>query len=153
MPFTFTPLSDEEIQSARNAMLMPEGVYKFKIKDATQEVSKVGNSQIKVTLGVLDQQGDERTITDYLVGTEKMIPKLKSFCECIGLISEYEKGSLEVSSMWDKTGHAKIGVSKGGMRDDGGYFNDKNNVKSYIKPDKVQASTPATDTFNDDVIF
>ncbi len=158
MAFTFTPKSDEEINAARNAALnaalMPDGIYKFKVKDALEEVSKKGNPQIKVTLGVTDLDGDERTITDYLLGSEQMIYKLKSFCEAIGMLAEYEKGSLEPSKMWDKVGHANINTSKGQAKPDGsGYYNDKNSVKSYIKANSPEKSEKSDEFKDSDITF
>lgn len=147
MSFSFNPLSDEQIIALSNQNLLPDGDYDFEVVNAVSSYSDAGNAMIKVTLSV--KCGKEaRIITDYLVASEKMMFKLKHFCESIGLENEYKSGNFLVSGCITRVGRAKIVLEKGKPRKDGdGFYQDKNAVKDYIVLLKV------VEDFNDDIKF
>ncbi len=151
--FSFNPLSDDQINALQNRGLLADGVYPFTVKAIEQSHSKSGNAMLKVRLGILAAEGDERNIIDYLVATEQMMFKLKHFCEAVGLEDNYAKGNFSPSDCINRSGRVRIGVQKGGAKDDGsGFYPDKNSVKDYVKLElvpKVDDKPP----FDDDIKF
>lgn len=150
--FEFSPKTDEEIEAIKNQGLLTEGIYPFTVKEVESQVSQSNNPMLKVRLGVLDAKGEERNIIDYLVATDKMMFKLKHFCEAIGIEDKYNSGKFTPKDCLNRSGKAKIGVQKGSMTPDGsGFYPDKNSIKDYLKG---VASTPVADVpFNDDIKF
>jgi hypothetical protein len=124
--FTFTPRTEEEL-NAMNLLEPGEGI--FEILDAIQEVSQNGNNQIKLKLRVLDKNGREGIIFDYLVNIEFMEYKIRHFCECIGLMEKYNLGGFDANDCLGKSGKLKIGISK----DKKGQYPDKNSIVDYLK--------------------
>lgn len=153
--FSFNPLSDEQIHAVQNRGLLEEGIYSFTVKAMEAQQSKSGNPMLKVRIGVLASEGDERNIIDYLLSSEQMMFKLKHFCESIGLEDNYLKGNLSPSDCINRSGKVRIGVQKGGAKEDGsGFFPDKNSVKDYVKVEAKAA--PVVDDkppFDDDIKF
>jgi hypothetical protein len=152
MAFTFTPLSDEEIQAVKNRSLMPNGVYPFVVKSAEHAISQSNNPMIKVTLAVMDKEGNERLIPDWLLATDTSIEKLKHFCDSIGLVETYARGSFEPHEFLNRSGRCLVGIQKGKTKDDGSIFPDKNSIKDYIKRD-VRSPLPEKSELNDDIGF
>lgn len=153
MSFAFNPKTDAEIDAIQNRALLPDGIYPFTVKDFEQKISKSGNEMLQVRLGVIDKDGSERNIIDYLVATDQMMFKLKHFCDTIGFEKEYAKGQFEPSKCVGRSGKATIGIQKGGAKMDGsGYYADKNNIKDYVKSDEKQ-KLPADVDLNDDITF
>lgn len=150
--FEFSPKTDAEIEAIKNQGLLTDGVYSFVVKEVEPGVSQSNNQMLKVKLGVLDNAGNERNLIDYLVATDKMIFKLKHFCESIGIEDKYSQGKFSPSDCINRCGRAKIGVQKGRMMPDGsGFYPDKNDIKDYVK---VVDVTPKADLpFNDDIKF
>ncbi len=154
MLFSFEPLNDEEIQNIKNEFLLKEGIYSFQVKDVLHRVSQAGNPMLEIKLGVFDEKGHERTITDYLVSTPKMTFKIKHFCETLNLDQEYAKGSFNTEKCIGHHGKVLIGIQKGNAKEDGsGYYADKNNVKDYIKQEEVKDKIAFDPRLNDDIKF
>jgi hypothetical protein len=145
MSFRFNPLSQEQIDGLSHKGLLPDGVYKFIIKDVKQSTSKSGNAMLELLLGIADGQGWERNIFDYLVSMDRMVFKIKHLCESVGLEETYAKGEFDPKCLLHKIGHAQIGVQKGARKDDGSFYPDKNVVKDYVKSDKVETITEKLD--------
>lgn len=155
MSFSFNPLSDEQINAIQNRGLLADGVYPFCVKSIEQRHSKSGNPMLQVRIGVLANADDERNIFDYLLATEQMMFKLKHFCESIGLEEKYAKGNFSPADCINRSGRVRIGVQKGGAKEDGsGFYPDKNSVKDYVKLDEKVAEIAKVDPdFNDDIKF
>lgn len=154
--FSFSPKSDAEIHAIQNRGLLADGIYAFTVKEVKQEVSKSNNAMLKVRIGVLESDGSERNIVDYLLATDQMIYKLKHFCDAIGFEAEYAKGAFDVTKAVNRSGQVKIGVQKGNAKEDGsGFYPDKNSVKDYVKAaEQVQKKAVENDpTLNDDINF
>jgi hypothetical protein len=146
--FQFTPKTDAELEALKNSHLLADGIYNFTVREVEQKISQTGNPMLKVTLGVTDSD-NIRTIVDYLVSTEKMMFKLKHFCEALGLEKEYLAGSFDPDQCLDLTGSVHVSVQKGNLRPDGtGFYPDKNIARDYLKPIKS-----VTAEFNDDIKF
>lgn len=150
MSFNFPVLSDEEMQ---NLTLAEEGIYDFQVNKASEEVSKAGNNQIKLTLKIWDKQGKERIIYDYLVGTTNWAFKIKHFCKSIGL--DYNCGSFEPWQCEGKSGKCEIVIKSGDKKPDGTFYHSKNAVKDYVTFEenvKKVEMTPDLEDFKDDRI-
>jgi hypothetical protein len=152
MSFNFKPMSDQEIDAYLNRELLKEDVYPFMVKGVEQKISNSGNPMLKIHLGVM-HEGEERNIIDYLVATDQMMFKIKHFCEAIGVEDLYNSGTISPDACLKRSGKAKIGIQKGGPKENGGFYPDKNSVKDYIKCEVSQIKKPDQDEFNDDIKF
>lgn len=154
MSFCFNPLSDAELNELQNRDLLPDGNYAFIVRNAETQTSGKGNPMLKVTLGILATPHNEYPLSDYLMASEKMIFKLKHFCETLGLDAQYNQGNLRPEDCIGKMGKCKIGRQKGSQKKDlSGYFPDKNCVKDYIKNIDQVTSAKVDPNFNDDITF
>lgn len=155
MSFSFIPKNDEEINAIQNIALLEQGIYSFVVKQIEQQISKANNSMLEIRIGVIDKDGGERNITDYLLATPQMIYKLKHFCEAIGMEDKYSEGSFEPTDFINRSGKVKIGIEKGAPKKDGsGFYRDKNNVIDYIKAEvKSKNVEKIEDDFDDDIKF
>lgn len=154
MSFSFSPKSDSEIEAIQNRALLPDGMYPFVVKEYEQKISKSGNEMLQVRLAIMDKDGSQRNLTDYLVATDQMMFKLKHFCETIGFEKEYEKGNFEPSKCIGRSGKALIGIQKGSAKQDGtGSYPDKNSIKDYVKSEEKKSKVAIDPDLNDDIKF
>ncbi len=149
----FPPKTEEEIQAMG---LIEEGTYPFEVLEAKDSKSKSGNEMIELKLRIWDNLGRERQCFDYLL--EAMAFKLRHFCEAVGLLDKYNAGTLLASDCLSRCGKLELVVQPGKQKPDGSYYQDKNSVKDYVKPEggAVTASTEAakdSDFKDDDVPF
>jgi hypothetical protein len=145
MSFSFTPLSDDQINAQSESFLLPEGDYPFEVKEAAHQYSANGNAMIKLRIKV----NEDRHLFDYLVATEKMMFKLKHFCESVGMSEEYKKGNFLVNGCIGRMGKVRIGIEKGKAKADGsGFYSPKNTVKDYVVDPQN-----APDFKDDDIAF
>lgn len=152
MSFNFTPLSDVQINSMSTKELLPNGIYPFIVREVIQGYSKTGNSMLEVKIGVIVGPKEIRVLTDYIVASEKMMFKLKHFCDTLGLEDKYIAGCIEPKDCINRSGKVKIGVEKGRPRDDGqGVFADRNKVVDYVKPEAQMGNVDPQ--FNDVINF
>ena len=120
----FNPLPESEVLN-----LLPVGEYEFYVKDAEDTVSqKSGAEMIKLTIAVIDKNGNERTVFDYLL--ESMMYKVKHFADAVGLEAEYEAGGYSAASCKNRSGKCKIIIDQ---PEEGSPYNPKNAVKDYVK--------------------
>lgn len=131
----FQPKTEEELEAE---MIVPDGEYDFTVMEAEERQSKKGNSMIQVKLNVFTEQGDLH-LYDYLL--EAMAFKLRHFCSSIGVLADYNLGTLEVSDIVGRSGKVKLTSKK-----EEGYPL-KNVVKDYVKkengePPPVGSSPP-----------
>ncbi len=109
MTFNFQPKTDEEIEKMN---LLPDGKYRFTVRNAEETVSKSGNSMVKLTLEVYGHDGGSAFIIDYLVASDNMAWKVKHFCDAVKLLEEYQKGTLVVQNIIRLEGYATITTEK-----------------------------------------
>lgn len=128
----FTPKTEDELA---RASLLEAGVYPFEVLVASEGLSKTGNEMIKLKLNVFGNSGEQVHVFDYLL--EKLEFKLRHFCETIGLLEKYEKGTLSEMDCEGKSGFVKIAIEPANDR-----FGPKNVVKDYIVQQKVPTGTP-----------
>ena len=149
MSFTFQPLSEEEIKALN---IIEPGIYDFEVLDAQEKISKSGNPMIEMQIKVWDLHGKEKTITDYMVSTPKMLYKVKHFCDSVGLTQKYESGSFAPYDCIGKTGKLNLTIQKSND------YPDKNSIKDYVVYAKMEGSNVSPikkdDSFiNDDLPF
>jgi len=150
----FQPKSREEIDAMG---LMKAGVYSFRVANANEQTSKSGNEMIKLTLEVFDDKGVTHNIFDYLL--EAMSSKLYGFCHAANLTQQYQLGQMRDTDCIGKAGYVEITVEKGKENPQGGFYPDKNQVKSYLanKPkNTAQATAPTANPeqpFDDEIPF
>lgn len=102
---------------------------------------------LKVRIAVVATPEDVRTIYDYLLSTDKMIYKLKHFCESIALGEQYKKGLLNFGDCIGRSGQVRIGIQPGKAKEGGGFWPDKNTVEDY------EVIETFAEPFNDEIKF
>lgn len=134
MTFTYQPISEAEAEKARGYSLLDHGMYEFHVMKAEGRPSKTNNPMIELVLNVLDKEGKEHVIFDYLVATEKMNWKIRHFCRAVGLEKEYDEGKFNELLCAGRGGHAMISKQAGKQKPDGSFYKDKNVVDDYVVP-------------------
>lgn len=123
----FEPKTEKEIAEGN---LLPLGNYDFEVAGAEEKTSKSGNDMIELKVRVYDNEGQGRTIFDYLVDTDGAAYKLRHFAYSVGRGPDYEKGELRADALPGLTGKAKVFVKK----DKSGQYPDKNAIADYLPP-------------------
>ena len=139
----FQPKSEEEVSN-----LIPKGEYPFEVLSAEEKTSKSGNDMIALKIGVAYNDAT-RGVFDYLVDLESMAYKTRHFADSVGLLADYEKGSLDADKLPGLTGKCRIDIQPA---KDG--YDAKNVVKDYVKGSGAVAAAPAKkgETVKDDDI-
>ncbi len=161
--YTFTPMSEEEIQASG---LMEDGTYDFEVVKSTRKMSRSNNPMAELQLNVWDKDGRQHLVYDYLVFSSipLNIRKVKHFCEAVGLGEQYKQGQIpeELERYCGKAHVIKqagneIPLEKLNGKPAGSRYPDKNAVEDYIASDKVEPkpAKPAADDlpFQDDIPF
>lgn len=129
------PYTPEEIDAA--AGLFKADSYDFEVMGAVDKVSKSGNEMIEMRVSVYSQDGEVKTIKDWLVDGIASAFKVRNFAHSIEMIPEYEAGELTADSILGRTGRCKVGVKKDGD------FPEKNVILDYLKPTMKSALAAA----------
>jgi hypothetical protein len=155
MPVTFTPLSEPELQEVKRRALLQDGTYQFTVKQADEAMSQSGNQMIIIVVSILDAEGKERTLKDYLLFNEEMLYKTRHFCDAVGLIESYARGHFSAHEFVGRSGRCTVGIQKGRTKPDGSVYDDKNMIKDYLKRDAhaKPAVSVTAEFINDDVGF
>lgn len=168
MSFNFKHKSEDELQEIRNQSLQiwPVGIqYQFEVKAFNPTIfQNSGNSGVKMVLEIYNAEGGLKNIEALLIDMDKMLWQTKAFCDSVGHPEWYENDSIPEDKVIGARGILTLGIKKGAPNsEEGGFYPDKNVVKSYIKgtgnfiPEKsstVKATMPETaDTFADDISF
>lgn len=122
MAMTFEPKTEQQVQESA---LAPEGEYDFDILNAEDTISKTGNPMIKVNIGLYINGTVKNRVFDYLLPA--MEAKLRHFCDTVGLLSQYEAGTLEAADCIGRSGKVKIVIDPAK-----GTYSAKNAVKDYV---------------------
>jgi len=136
----FKPKTEREI---REAQLAPKGDYDFDVLFAEDTVSKSsGKPMIHIKIGLYVEDAVKNRVDDYLM--ESMGAKLRHFCDTVGLLAEYESGTLTAEMCKGRSGRVRIIVD-----DKDEAYPPKNAVRDYIiratKPLNVGATTEDDD--------
>ena|ERR1700731_2828224 len=134
------PISEKEAEGSGFTPWRPDD-YDFEVHDASEERSSTGNDMIKLTLYVFNNEGNKRTVFDYLVNSEKSQFKIRHFAAAVGLVAHYERGELDVNDIVERTGRLKLGIKKAQ-----GDYPANNQVMDYLPRDgkAPRAARPAS---------
>lgn len=127
----YTPKSEKEVSETG---LWPAGKYGFEIAKATDSVSKVkpdgtgGNEMIELTVKLFNDDGQSKSVFDYLMPLESVAYKLRHASAACGLLEKYETGLLMAEDFVGKTGFLKLKIQK----DKTGQYPDKNVIADYV---------------------
>lgn len=152
MSFTFTPLTDEQIEAI--SMVEP-GEYDFTVLYSQRKISRAGNPMCQLQLQIWDREGCSRLINDYLVfsSVPLNIKKVSHFCKSVGLDEQYDKGNIQ-EDLSGLNGKCVIGIDEEEPNPNGGFYPKKNSVRDYLKCIKKEEKQAVIDEkFNDDVPF
>ena len=118
----FKPKTEKDVSEAA---LAPADEYDFEVLNAEDSISKNNNPMIKVTIGIYIDGKVKNRIFDYLLPS--MEAKLRHFCDTVGLLAQYEAGTLEAADCSGRSGCVRIAIAPA----KGGYLA-KNVVKDYV---------------------
>ena len=171
---------EEADEAAKGSFpVWPDGDYDFtvieeidfgskttKTEEKTSKVKengKGGNPMAVVCLKVFHNDGSDFTqhIVDYAVQTGSMAFKWRHLADALGLTEKYEAKTLTTNDMVHKSGKLKLISQKGGKKDDGTFYKDKNVVDDYIPKEEsiVGLAKPkakklvSNDDLSDDIPF
>jgi len=150
------PKTDEQIEAEKNERLAafqpwPAGtVCDYEIKEATEATSKNGNDMIKAHIDCYNDKGEVKAITVYFGDWNDY--HFSRICR-----DRYEAGQVDSFDLVGKTGKCVLGIEKGGLKDDGTRYADKNNIREFLKPaeptGKLMTKEQAEAAFEDAVPF
>jgi len=102
----YTPKSEEQLAEEG---LLADGIYDYEIFSAEEKISKAGNDMYVLGLHIFDNEGGQRTITDYIaLGSNYGERKLRHACDASNMIAVYESGNLVAEDFLNKTGKLTI---------------------------------------------
>lgn len=137
----FTPKSEADFQQERDERvskyLWPaNSIVDYEIKSATEKTSKKGNLMIEADVDVYNEKGDAQTIRLWIGDWNLWL--LKHICEGNDMSAQYQQGLVHDYDLVGKIGRAKLNVQKGGLKDDGTLFSDRNGIADFLLSDKQQ---------------
>jgi hypothetical protein len=109
-----TPRTDVEAKRLSERKPLPVGWRDATIISAVERPSKKGNETIELELLVVDGEGDERTMRDWLSDAALASQKLRHCCEACGddVFAKYEAGSVGSSDFPGYTVRIRFTVDK-----------------------------------------
>ena len=128
-----TPKSDEQIEAEKNERLAAFQpwhaglVVDYEIKEAIPATSKAGNDMIKAHIDVYNDKGEVKGIITYFGDWNDY--HFSRICR-----ERYEAGQVDAEDLLGRTGKCVLGIEKGGLKDDGTRYADKNNIREFLKP-------------------
>lgn len=140
---SYTPKSEEQLAKEG---LLPDGIYDYEVIQTDDKPSKKGNDMYTLKLLVWDDNGDNKTVYDYIaLGNNFGERKLRHAADASGLLSIYEGGNLKPADFMNTKGRVEIKMQDGTAD----YPLPKNVVKDYVK--RPQKETAATGAIVDEV--
>lgn len=130
-------LTEEDVKKADEEgslfRILPEGEYRFRVKEATESTSKSGNDQFVLNLRILDDAG-EVAVTDWIPCIKKAIWKVSSFLRAVGTIDIAKTEGV------GKAFAQSVGM-EGRLELTHEEYNgkDRNRVKRYVNPSEEKA--------------
>lgn len=150
MTLPYKKLTDEE-DKMRN--VLAKGEYPFSIISVEFKRTKDGlNQMLALELIVLDINGREKKIKDWVVFMDDMMWKFKHLCETCGLMDKYANDLVQAKDFLGKNGVVKLSVAD--YEKDGDTMK-VNKVVDYIKPNKLKAvaQNNSNDFVDDEILF
>lgn len=140
MALAYNRITEEQDQM-RN--VLDKGEYPFHIKSVAEKPTKKGtNKMLEVELGILDLNGREMTVKDWIIlDMDDMAWKLRHFAATLGLLDRYEDDLLEIRDLLGKNGVARLSIAEY-ERD--GEIRKINRVTDYVKPGQTKGNPTKT---------
>lgn len=107
-----TPRTEIEAQKVSHRALLHAGWHDGRITEALEKPSKRGNDMIELTVIVLDADGNERTLRDWLLDSGPGALKLRHAAEAVGAMPQYEAGELTQADFPGHDVRVKISIEK-----------------------------------------
>ncbi len=143
--FNFPKVAVEDLDKR---IILPAGIYFFRIDSAELKKSKQGNQMIELRLTVSTDSGESAVVFDYIVSMDKMAWKCHHLCCSIGHEELYTEGTVNADFLKGKGGQLQIEI------DNKDPLNVRNRVKDYIKPEEGSSKDSSVEpTLNDDIPF
>ena len=117
-----TPKTEKEIAEAN---LLKIGIYDAEVIKAEDTMSKAGNDMIALTLRVYSDDASV-LVNDYLL--DALAYKVRHAAEAMGLLTDYESGTLLAGSMIGKPVRVRLSI----QADKTGQYPDRNGVADYV---------------------
>ncbi len=155
----YKPLNEEEVMKARFNIL-PNNVYDAYVTSAIRTKSGADNVMADIMVKIVDNEGNTHEIRDFLVFTQKMLWKIKHFCDSAGLQQKYEEGNFQPEDAKDKHIRVLVGTKIGdvipfdrlGDRPEGSRYRDKNIIIDYVAREPITVVNAANQNHFDDAI-
>ena len=138
------PQTEEEIAASG---LLQEGVYDFTIIEAKEKQSNSGNDMFALKLQVFDNDGQPRTILDWVLPS--FAKKYKHLHDACGLLDLYKSGETTESDLLGKSGKLMLTIGKP-YTDNNGLERVNNSVADYVKKENMIQSSKPSKAFNVD---
>jgi hypothetical protein len=120
-----TPHSEADAQNLSRQKLLPAGWHDGRILEACEKPSRQGRDMIELLVGVIDADGIERQLRDWLTDSTLGAAKLRHACEAVGALVRYEAGEIGQA---DFPGHAcRVRISIEKKRG----YSDRNMIEDY----------------------
>lgn len=154
MALSYRKLTAEE-DLMRN--VLPDGDYPFSIEEIIEKKTKGGldkdgkekviNPMLELHLSVLDINGREKKMRDWVILDGEMAHRFRHLCESTGLLEKYDNLTVTARDLLGKNGVAKLKSKE--FIDNNGETRKGNYVVDYVKPGSY-INKPAEVNFNID---
>lgn len=152
--------NEEDVMKLR-FNLLEDGDYDAVVKAANRSLSRSNNIMADMIVAVFDKEGNTHDIRDFLVFTEKMLWKLKHFCDSSGQEQLYldEKFTPEHAANQHirvrvRTQHGnEIPLDKLNGKPIGSRYPDKNVIDDYLVGKSNVIGKPKDEFIDSDIPF
>lgn len=156
----YKALSEEDVMKAR-FNLLEDGEYDAVVKVATRSTSRSGNVMADMSLAVFDKAGNSHDIRDFLVFTEKMLWKVKHFCDSSGQEKLYLDEKFTPEDASNQHVRVKVRTQAGNEipfeklngKPVGSKYPDKNVIDDYLVGKSNVIGKPEDEFINDSIPF
>lgn len=160
MSSLYKPLNEHQVMEAR-FNLLKDGEYDAFVTNAIWSKSSSGNVMADINVRVFDKEGVSHDIRDFLVFTDKMLWKIKHFCDSANLQKTYEDGLFTPELANNQNVRVLVGIKVGdliptdklGNRPVGTCYPNKNTIIDYVMPPMQTMPPVSNDFINDDIPF
>lgn len=154
MAITFERKTEEELQKEQRQaslipkdtimdfLIVPEVTWGENTYKTEERISSTNKPQFLLVVQLLDRDGNiKTTITDYItMGNNFATFKINRLAGLAGLTGD----KISANDLINLMGRCKVGIQKGGAKEDGGFYPDKNTIVEYLS-DNLSISNPEID--------
>lgn len=156
----YRALNEEDVMKAR-FNLLEEGEYDAVVKVVTHTLSKSNNVMADMTLAVFDKMGNPHDIRDFLVFTDKMLWKIKHFCDSSGQEKLYLDEKFTPEDASNQHVRVRVKIQQGSEipfdklngKPIGSKYPDKNVIEDYVAGKNNVIGKPKDEFVDSDVPF